>query len=228
MANRRYESQFFYSFHAMPVNIDCAFNVTPTNADGITNLTGGGVKRVFMQTSTTPSAGNPNPANGYIWMQLQDNYKFIYQYSVTYQPPQSGSNIAVTAAGALLTVGVPYSISALGTTTTADWLTLGVPVGVTPAVGVTFIALATGAGTGTGQVQTKLISNISTTELLSASANTLSLANPSRNGGSILIFKCLGPTNSSTTTLIPTAPATTTRIRIQLLLSNSSVTIQGD
>jgi hypothetical protein len=113
----------------------------------------------------------------------------------------------------------------LGTTTAADWTALGVPAGVSPAVGVTFIAKATGAGTGSGQVQTMTLSGVQDIELLPGFQ--LALTSSNQNGGGILIFKLTGATNSSTTTLIPTAPADGSIIRIVLGLSGSSVKIQG-
>lgn len=225
MANRRYESQFLYSLHAMPVSIDCGFNVLSTNASGITGLVGGGVKNVFMHTSTTPTTGSPNPDSGYIWIQLSDNYNKLYAHSVDFISPLSGSDLAVTSG---LDVGRPYTITVVGTTTAAEWATLGVPVGVTAAVGVSFVAASTGTGSGTGMVQVSAISGISHAELIYNPLQTISLANSKLNGGSIFIFQTLAATNSGTTTLIPTAPAAGTQVRINLLLSNSSVLIQGE
>ncbi len=60
-------------------------------------------------------------------------------------------NLAVNATA--LVVGNRYTITATGTTTAANWTTLGLPSGTTAAIGVTFIALATGAGSGSGTVQ---------------------------------------------------------------------------
>jgi hypothetical protein len=225
MANRRYESQFFYSMHAMPVWIDCGFTVDDTNASGITGLVGGGVKNVFMHTSTTPTTGSPNPDSGFIYVQLQDNYKKLYSHSVDFISPLTGSDLPVTSG---LDAGKPYTITALGNTTAAEWVTLGVPVGVTAAVGVSFIAISTGTGSSTGTVKLSGVSGISHAELIYNPLQTLSLANSRVNGGSVLIFQTLAATNSGTTTLVATAPAAGTRVRINLLLSNSSVLIQGE
>lgn len=147
-----------YAPHVTPVIADCRFTVTPTNGLGITALKGQAVQNVFMHTSTTPSAGpnglvNPNPAAGIIMVQLADNYTQIYGCDATISSPNSGTPILVIASGAALSVGSLYVITLLGTSTAADWIALGVPRGVTPAIGVAFVALATGAGTGSGAVQ---------------------------------------------------------------------------
>lgn len=52
-----------YSMHASPVLVDCNFIVDSTNVNGlgISSLKGPVVHAVYMHTSATPSAGNPNP-----------------------------------------------------------------------------------------------------------------------------------------------------------------------
>jgi len=201
------------------------------NGLGISSLKGAYVKNVYMHTSQTPATGNPNPASGYIMMQLTDNFNSYINGFTSLRATTSGSNLVVTAVGAALTIGQLYVISAVGTTTTANWVSLGVPVGVTPAVGVAFIAAATGAGTGSGTVQLPKATGAGIIHIeMVGSANT-SVA--PRSGvstsvfGSYFYFQCLGATNSSTTTLVKTAPADGTIIDIQLLMSNSSLQING-
>src|SRR5580698_1169620 len=48
--------------------IDCNFIVDSSNGNGlgIRSLKGSGCASVYMHTSATPAAGNPNPASGYI------------------------------------------------------------------------------------------------------------------------------------------------------------------
>lgn len=223
MANR-YFNQFQYSFHKMPVLISCNFIVDHTNGNGlgIRSLKGQGVSSVFMNTSQTPAAGSPNPAAGYIAVKLQDNYnKYLYGgYGLV--SPLSGSNIAVDASDAALTAGIPYVITVVGTTTIADWITLGVPVGVVPAVGVSFVAKATGAGAGNGQVQLAKVTGSGLTSIEVVGDPNQSVA-PTGVGaimGSSFILQCLAATNSSTTTLKPTAPADGTIIALQFMMSN--------
>lgn len=228
----------FYVPHVTPVLVDCAFNVQPADSGGlgITGLVGQGVKNVFMHTSQTPGSNNgvtnPNPANGVILIQLADNFSRLYGAFYDIRSPLTGSGVLVTAAGALLTVGQAYVITVVGTTTTAEWRTLGVPAGVTPAVGVAFIAAATGAGAGTGQVQLGAAagSTLNHLERLGSATSTLSplpVAGNANTGG-WLVYRCLAATNSSTTTLVTTAPATGTIIHLALYMSQSSVTVNGE
>ena len=148
MANRRF-TQFFHTLHTKPVLLDCSFTVDSTNAAGVSDLVGPGIEAVYMNAAS-PSASNPDPANGYVVVKLQDNYHKLYSAIASVRAPNSGANLLIASAG--LTVGLVYVISVLGTTTTAQWRVLGVPAGITPAVGVPFVAKATSA-TGTGAVQ---------------------------------------------------------------------------
>lgn len=232
MANRRF-TQFFYTLHNKPTLIDCNFVVAATNGAGITSLKGPGVQNVFMHTSTTPAAGSPNPANGYIYVQLQDNYNYFYGFNSSLASPNSGSNIAVTSGAAALTVGQLYVITVVGTTTAAQWVTLGVPIGTTAAVGVSFIAASTGVGAGTGQVQLPAAvgSGIQHIELVgdpNLSIKSQSATIAGQTNGSYLTFQCLGSTDADTTTLIAKAPAAGTKISLQLYFSNSSIVVQGE
>lgn len=102
----------FYSFQSKPVLLDLQFVVDATVGTGTTNVKGQGVQNVFMHTSTTPSGGNPNPANGYALVQLAYNYTRVYGGPVNLSPPLSGSNVAIN--GSALTAGVPYQITDVG------------------------------------------------------------------------------------------------------------------
>lgn len=73
--------------------------------------------------------------------------------SYNYYTDNLAVNLAVTSGAAALVVGLQYVITVVGTTTNANWTTLGLPTGTYAQVGVIFTAAATGAGTGTGQVQ---------------------------------------------------------------------------
>ena len=85
---------------------------------------------------------------GVYQLQLSDSYnKFLDAHVVAEE--LAGSPVAITAAANNLTIGVAYTITTLGDATAADWLAVGVPAGIVPVVGVAFVALATGAGTGT-------------------------------------------------------------------------------
>lgn len=289
MANRKFLSQFLYSFHAMLVELDSNFVVDRTNANGmgIRSLKGPGILNVFMNAApvavTTTSvfasgvnqvtvaslanlyvgqpvtdsttggnitagtkivainaaqnlltlnkvtAGasavspgdtlsfqfasggtgnggfvNPNPAAGLIIVQFQDNYFRYYFGTAGFVSPTTGTNIVVTAAGAHLVAGKAYVITVLGTTTAADWVTMGLPIGMTAAVGSTFIAIATGAGTGTGQVQLTQAtgSGVNHIEPLGDPNTTLGCQLSSQNGGGQIILGVYGdaPVNQNGTT----------------------------
>lgn len=234
MANRNFTSQKLFSFHAMLVQLDCIFAVAAADAGGlgITGLKGGGVQNVFMHTSQTPgkNAGftNPNPAAGLIQVQLQDSYYYLYDFSYSIHSPVTGSALNVHTA-ATLTIGHAYQIVTVGTTTTAEWVTIGLPVGVTPAVGASFVAkAATTGGSHTGTVKAIGVSGITAVELVGAPNLELNPANQNVNGGGIVLLQTLAPTDASTTTLIPTAIPDTSVVRLRFSLSNSSVHVQGD
>jgi hypothetical protein len=239
MANRRYQSQFVQSFETQQVLLDCNFIVDSTNGNGlgIRSLKGAGIAAVYMQTSATPSALNPMgsaSAPGLIYVQLQDCYRRYLAGFSGFVDALSGTNIAVDST--LLTIGQVYVITVLGTTTAADWLALGLPAGVVPAVGLPFIAKATGHGSGSGQVQTSQSSGAYDIELVgdpnlsTAAMAKLPQANIQPIGqvvGGYLICRIMGPTSTSNPTPIPVAPPNNTVIGLSMLLSNSSVQILG-
>lgn len=128
------------------------FVVNSTDADGfgVTGFVGSGIDNIFMHTSATPDADNPNPIAGYILAKLSKGFSSFQSLYATSVPPQSGSSLLVASAG--LSVGTVYVITILGTTSQAQWEVLGVPAGLTAALGLAFVALATSC-TGTGAVQ---------------------------------------------------------------------------
>src|ERR1700748_2627654 len=110
MANRR-DIQFTYNPHNKATVLDCSFIVDSANGNGlgIRSLKGSArISSVFMHTSSTPLAGNPNPEAGVIMVTLDDNYaRYLSGYS-GFVSPLSGSNTAT------LTAGHPYVITVLG------------------------------------------------------------------------------------------------------------------
>lgn len=149
MSNRR-DIQFHYSPHNKATVLDCSFIVDSANGNGLgirSLKPSGRIASVYMHTSSTPAAGNPNPESGIIVVTLQDNYnRYLGGYS-GFSGPLSGSTITSG-----LSVGNPYVIVSLGASTAAQWQTAGVPSTITPAVGVSFIAAATSIAGG-GAVQ---------------------------------------------------------------------------
>lgn len=234
MSNRRY-NQFYYTAHNKPVQLDCNFIVDSSNGNGlgIRSLKGPGIANVFMHTSSTPAAGSPNPAAGYIYVQFQDNFNRYYFGNYGFASPLSGSSLNVDASDAALTVGKVYVITAVGTSTAADWVALGVPIGTVAAAGVSFVAAATGAGTGNGTVQLPKatgsginhIEVVGDPNLMIKSSKAQVLG---QSSGSYMLLQCLAATNSSTTTLIASAPADGTTIGLSFVFSNSSIMVQGE
>lgn len=154
MSNRR-DIQFTYNPHNKATILDCNFIVDETNGNGLGIRTlhqGGRIASVYMHTSATPAAANPQPAEGYIVVNLQDNYNaYLGGYS-GFVSPLSGTPISISGSS-VLTIGNVYVIVSLGTSTQANWVAAGLPANITAAVGVSFIASITGSGTGTGQVE---------------------------------------------------------------------------
>ena len=149
MSNRR-NIQFMYSPHNKATVLDCSFVVDPANGNGLgirSLKPSGRIASVYMHTSATPAAGNPNPASGLIVVNLQDNYnKYLGGYAGAVCA-LSGSSITSG-----LTVGNAYVIVSVGASTLAQWQAAGLKVGIAPAVGVSFIAKATSVAGG-GAVQ---------------------------------------------------------------------------
>ena len=222
MANRNYLSNKLYQFEAYPVLLSCNFVVDSTNGNGLglRSLKGAGVNHVFMHTTTTPGVvkgiTNPNPANGVIQVQLQDNYNRYLLGSWGTVSPLSGSSVTSVVRY------TAYTIVSVGTTTLAQWQSAGLPQGLTPTVGQTFIAIKTGALGGTGAVQVVKTtgSGIDSIEVMGDPNTTLTVQKSPENGGGIIVLNCF--TNQAVT-----APADGTVIGLQFYLSNSSVTVQG-
>jgi len=196
--------------HVKPVQVDCDILIGASGA--VTSIKGSAVKSVTKL------------ATGTYQIKLMDNYSNFYQSTSDIVSPPSGSNIAVTSA---LTVGNAYVITVVGTTTLAGFQSIGLSANAAaPAVGQGFICTSSTPTTGTGQVQLVSPSTITAIELISApliAANTAPA-----NVGSEFILRCYAATNSSTTTLIPTNPPSGSVLGITLLLSDSSVIIQGE
>lgn len=113
------------------------------------------------------------------------------------------------------------------TSNLTDWQKVGVPAGVTPAVGVGFVAIATGYSTGggsTGTVKALGIGANVTMEVLgdqNLSIGPIPMGG-SPNTGGIMLVQFLAATSSSVTTLIPTALADNTIVKMKLLLEQHS------
>jgi hypothetical protein len=219
-----------YSNITMPADIELNFTVDATNGNGLgvrSIKSNGYVRNVFMHTSATPGPGegmtNPNPAVGFILLQMKQNFNYAL----------SGSNSIVspivsptTSTNSGMTVGQAYVITVLGTTTLAEWQGIGLPAGLTPTVGQSFIALTTGTGgSHTGKVGLPGVSGVTLIETVGDPNQSISNSAIASNGGAFLLLQCLGATSSSVTTLIPTAPANNSVIALRLRWDRSTVSI---
>lgn len=195
-------------------SLDCNFIVDVANGNGLgeRSLKGAPCAKVFMHTSSTPASGNPNPPSGYILVQLASKYfGYVGGYS-GWVSPLSGSNVNISSG---LTQHNPYVIVSVGTSTAANWQAVGLPAGLTPTVGQAFIATTSSAGTGTGIVQAPLATSAGV--LLTDVIGDAGQSAGATSGANILI-RVLGATNSSTTTLVATAPADNTVIGLHFVM----------
>lgn len=103
-----------YSFGMQPSLVDCSFIVDSTNGLGVSSFKGQGVQNVYMHTSGSPSAGNPNPLAGYALLRLSGNYNRLLGKFHAMVDPVTGSAINIDSTSAALVVGTPYIISSVG------------------------------------------------------------------------------------------------------------------
>jgi hypothetical protein len=114
-----------------------------------------------------------------------------------------------------------------------NWNQVGLLPGVVPNIGASFIATATGSSTGggsTGLVVAPGISGITSIEVVgdpNQSFAPIPFAGSTNHGAWILV-QFLAPTSSSTTTLIPTAPAQNTVVGMSFYVNLSSVAVDGE
>lgn len=188
----------YYTNVVQPKVVNLQFTVTPTNGLGITSLKSNGfVRNVFMHTSTTPTANdgytNPNPAAGFALVQFKNNFNYYLNGLAQFRTPTATDTKVDNSE---LTAGQAYVITTLGDATAAIWTAIGVPPGVTPAVGVSFIALTVGAGANasTSRVQLPTTSGIYQVEMIGNPGAMTSNSNIASNGGAWLMMQFMVPT----------------------------------
>lgn len=225
MANRLF-TQFFETLHKGPVLLDCNFVVDSTNANGlgVSSLKGPGISQVYGYSSSPISANKLSA--GYFQIFFQDNYYKYFGGFRGFASPTS-TNVNISSG---LSVGTTYVITSVGTSTAANWQAVGLSTSITPAVGVSFVASSSSAGTGTGVVQTPTAtgSHISHLEVVGDPNTTLN-SNP--NGGSYIILRCMAPVYSGSGPSVPmavTTPVDGSVLNLSFYLSNSSVLVQSE
>jgi hypothetical protein len=171
------------------------------------------------------AVNNPDPAAGTIVLQLQDSFNRCFNHAAVRANILSGSDVKIDDSA--MTAGVAYTISVLGDATAAKWRAIGVPAGVTPAVGVSFIA-ANNGGAGdalTSRVQASATtSNCLSIEMV-GSVQQPNQINPNiaaQGFGAQLIFQCRSHDGALA------APPNGSQIMLEVYLSDSSVLIAGE
>jgi hypothetical protein len=217
----------YYTNVAKPQDVVLNFIVDSTNGNGwgVRSVKSNGyVSAVFMKTSATPGLSNgltnPNPQAGFALVRFRNNFN-------VYLGGFSGQVVGVTSPATAATVtGNVYVITVLGTTTAAQWTAAGLPAGFTAAVGVTFVATATGAIGGTGKVGIPGVGNTLAVNAVGNANLTLANSNVSVAGAQVVV-QFSGATAAGDTTLVATAPADGTTVGMTFKFDASSVTIDG-
>lgn len=218
----------YYSNITKPYLLNLNFAVDSTNGNGLgirSLKSNGWCRNVFMHTSATPGMGdgftNPNPAVGYALIQFKQNFNYYLGGFTGFVSPSTGSTLTST------TQHNAYVIASLGTTTLAQWVAAGLPPGITPNVGASFIAIATGSIGGTGTVIAAGVSGITSVEVVGDPNQSIANSNIASNGGAWVLVQFLGATSSSVTTLVAAAPANNSVVGMSFLFDGSSVSIDG-
>lgn len=215
----------FYTNLAKPIDLNLNFIVDVANGNGLgvrSVKSNGYVKNVFMHTSAVlAGSGNPNPAVGYAVIQLAGNFnRYIGGFSGQIAALAS-SNLTST------TAGNPYVITSIGSTTLAQFQAAGFPKGMAPAVGASFIAIATGSLGGSGTLGAPAISPILNLQIVGDPSLTLSNSNSAANGGGQIIVAFVGATSVSNPTPIVVTPADNTIVGMTIRVDGSSVNVDG-
>lgn len=214
--------------------LDCNFIIDAANGNGLgqRSLKGPGIAQVFAHTTQTPAVFNGvtnRVAAGYYQLFLSDAYNRYYGGFSGFVTAVSGTPILVTTG---TTQGLAYVIVSVGSTTLDQWQKLGLPTGVTPAVGVAFIAKATTTATGTGVIEVPSANGSGVTGVEVVGDPNLTLAPNTASGAPAcnpyIILRTVGPTASGDTTPIAKQPADGCVFGLSTYLSSSIITQGGE
>jgi hypothetical protein len=171
-------------------------------------------------------------------IQMQDNYSGYYLGASQFISPVTGSALAIDSVSSALSVGAAYQITVVGANTDAAWRAIGVPAGVTIAVGVPFVAIATGSGaSGAGRVKAVAAgSGINKIELIGNPNTTIAPFSSVGAGqlGAIVTIQTLvaqigaATTQGSALQYAAADPANGSTLKLSFLMSDSSVLIGGE
>ena len=183
--------------------IDCSLQFTLASGASSALKSNGYVKAVTMSGS------------GYCKIQFNNNFNKFIGMAFVAQSPLTGSELTSG-----LTVGVPYVITTLGASTLAQWNTAGVPAGLTPSIGMSYVAAATSI-VGGGKVKLAGSSGVLSCEVVGDPNQSISNSNITTNGGAYLMLKFLDAAGALA------APADGSVISITARFDGSSVSIDG-
>lgn len=185
----------FYTNVCKPCDVNLNFIVDSTNGNGLgirSPKSNGYVESVFMHTTQTPGivngVTNPNPVAGYAVITFKNNFNYyLGGFSGQITPLTSTSTTS-------LTTGHVYVITVVGTTTVAQWQTAGLPQGITPAVGVAFVAIATASLSGTGTVGLPSSPIADAVSVVGDPNTSLNNSNIAKNAGAKILIQFNGYT----------------------------------
>lgn len=218
-----------YTNVAMPKEVWLNFVVDAANGNGlgIRSLKSNGyVEYVFMHTSSTPGLSgthlNPNPPAGYAIVCFRNNFnKYLGGFDGKVMAPASTSQTSVTANSV-------YVITSLGTASLAQWQAKGLLPGFVPAVGVTFVASASGTIGGSATVGNPGVPLGLITTVVGDPNMMLNNSNIASNSGAVIVVQFAAPTISGSafqTPYIATAPADNTVVGMNFAFDGSTVSI---
>jgi hypothetical protein len=183
---------------------------------------------ITYQGSSGGNLFNPNPLAGFALIQFKQNFNYYLGGFSGFVSPIVSPTTAVTSG---LTAGQAYVITVVGTTTLAEWQSIGLTQGLTPTVGQSFIATATGTGgSHTGKVGLPGVSSITSIEVVGDPNQSISNSSIAVNAGALVLVQFLSPTVSGSafdTPYIPTAPANNSVVGMTFFFDGSSVTVDG-
>ena len=189
-----------YTNVTKPMLVNCNFIVDHTNGNGLgvrSLKSDGYVEAVFMNTNQTAGKSpggilNPNPAAGYAMIVFKNNFNYyLGGFSGQIIPTTSNSTTSTTS-------GNVYVITALGTATLAQWQAAGLPYGLTPTVGQSFVAIATGTIGGSATVGVPGFPSSYVISVIGDPNQSLANANIASNSGARMIVQFAAPSITGT------------------------------
>lgn len=150
------------------------------------------------------------------------------------QPPANAAGVLTFVSGTGASTALNYSAAVAGlatgftfaltanSTNNEDWHAVGVPHGITPAVGVAFVATLTGSGFSTGSVIASSVSDILSVEVIGNPNLSLSphASGPSAKVGGWVLVKFLGLPSSGQVPAV-TAPASNSTCGMSFYVDNN-------